>query len=233
MKNRKEKQLEYDTNYIDIPKDFNERLLYMYDKYNITDKKSENIINKRNSMVQELNYSDLYIILYENVEGSPRPRFRLVNRYNLVNEAMTNGQFVHVYSITGKEDNLFMKRLIDSDLVSINNLIYTPCIVEYNTFQKTPTAFSAEDKFLAEIGLERPISKPDWDNIGKKYSDMFNHNVWLDDTLVISGIVNKYYSILPRVEIKLRFLNMLYNKYQYNSMSKKIDQDVKYFNGGK
>ena len=231
MKSRKQKQLEYEEKFSDIPKDYTERLLWMYDKYNINDKKAENIIAKRNAMVQSLEYGDLFIILYEIPEGSPRPRFRLVNRKNFINEAMTNGQFVHVYSITGKEDNMFMKRLIDNDLIAISNMIFTPCIVEYNAYLKTPSAFNAEDKFLAEIGLIRPITKPDWDNIGKKYSDMSNHNLWLDDTLVISGTVNKFYSILPRVEIKLRFLNMLYNKYQYKSISNKVEDEVKYFNG--
>jgi len=231
LKSRKQKQLEYEEKFSDIPKDYTERLLWMYDKYNINDKKAENIIAKRNAMVQSLEYGDLFIILYENPEGSPRPRFRLVNRKNFINEAMTNGQFVHVYSITGKEDNMFMKRLIDNDLIAISNMIFTPCIVEYNAYLKTPSVFNAEDKFLAEIGLIRPITKPDWDNIGKKYSDMSNHNLWLDDTLVISGTVNKFYSILPRVEIKLRFLNMLYNKYQYRSISNKVEDEVKYFNG--
>lgn len=231
MKSRKQKQLEYEEKFSDIPKDYTERLLWMYDKYNINDKKAENIIAKRNAMIQSLEYGDLFIILYENPEGSPRPRFRLVNRKNFINEAMTNGQFVHVYSITGKEDNMFMKRLIDNDLIAISNMIFTPCIVEYNAYLKTPSVFNAEDKFLAEIGLIRPITKPDWDNIGKKYSDMSNHNLWLDDNLVISGTVNKFYSILPRVEIKLRFLNMLYNKYQYRSISNKVEDEVKYFNG--
>ena len=61
---------------------------------------------------------------------------------------------------------------------------------------------------------------------------MFNSNIWLDDTLVISGTVNRYYSILPRVEIKLRYLNMLQNKYQYNSINKRITEDAIYFKGG-
>ena len=40
----------------------------------------------------------------------------------------------------------------------------------------------------------------------------------MDDTLVIDGSVHKYYSILPRVEIKLRYLNCVYTKNFYNSM---------------
>lgn len=228
-KNRKQKEEEYRQKYGHIPIDYNERLEWMYDNLKISDKKAREIIDKRSTMMSSLYYRDITIVLFEEPEGTPRPRFRLINRQNFVNEAINNGQFVHVYSLNAKEDSLYMQRLVDQDLVQIQELIWTPCIVEYNIYQKTPTVFNTVDTFLAEIGLIRPITKPDWDNIGKKYSDMFNHNVWLDDTLVISGTLNKFYSILPRVEIKLRYLNTLYNKYQYNTISKRTEQDISYF----
>ena len=228
-KNRKQKEEEYRQKYGHIPIDYNERLEWMYDNLKISDKKAREIIDKRSTMMSSLYYRDITIVLFEEPEGTPRPRFRLINRQNFVNEAINNGQFVHVYSLNAKEDSLYMQRLVDQDLVQIQELIWTPCIVEYNIYQKTPTVFNTVDTFLAEIGLIRPITKPDWDNIGKKYSDMFNHNVWLDDTLVISGTLNKFYSILPRVEIKLRYLNTLYNKYQYNMISKRTNQEISYF----
>lgn len=228
-KNRKQKEEEYKQKYGHIPIDYNERLEWMYDTLRINDKKAREIIDKRSNMMSSLYYKDITIVLFEEPEGTPRPRFRLINRQNFVNEAINNGQFVHVYSLNAKEDSLYMQRLVDQDLVQIQELIWTPCIVEYNIYQKTPTVMNTVDTFLAEIGLIRPITKPDWDNIGKKYSDMFNHNVWLDDTLVISGTLNKYYSILPRVEIRLRYLNTLYNKYQYNMISKRTEQEISYF----
>lgn len=231
-KSRKEKELDYNEKYSHIPLDYNERLLWMYDKYKVNNKKEQEILTKRFEMLSSLYYTELNVVLLEEPEGTPRPRFRLVNRQNLVNEAISNSQFVHVYSLNAKEDSVHMKRLVNDDLIKIQELIYTPCIVEYNIYQKTPTVLNTVDTFLAETGIERPLTKPDWDNIGKKYSDMYNHNVWLDDTLVVTATVNKYYSILPRVEIKLRFLNTLYNKYQYNSISKRTEQEVTYFKGG-
>ena len=228
-KNRIDKAIQYQEKYSHIPIDYNERLSWMYDNYKINDRKAIEIYNKRNDMVNSLYYKEFTVILFEEPEGAKRPRFRLINRYNLVNEAMNNSDFVHVYSPDAKEDSVYMKRLIDHDLVELDTLIYTPCIVEYNIYIKTPSVFNTVDTFLSELGLIRPLVKPDWDNIGKKYSDMYNHNVWIDDTLVISGTVNRFYSILPRVEIKLRYLNMLYNKYQYNTISKKIDGGVLYY----
>lgn len=227
-KNRKEKALEYEQNFGFIPKDNEERLSWMIDKYNLSEQKMQSILNKRDLMMNSMYYTNLIVILYELPEGSPRPRFRLVNRKNLINEAMSNSNFVHVYSINAHEDSVYMKRIVDDELYGIEQMIHTPCIIEYDTFIKTPSAFNTEDVFLSELGIIRPIVKPDWDNIGKKYSDMYNRNVWLDDTLVISGTVNKYYSILPRIEIKLKYLNTVYNKYQYNSLVKKLDNDIKY-----
>ena len=42
------------------------------------------------------------------------------------------------------------------------------------------------------------------------------------------GTVKKYYSILPRIEININFLNMVYNKYQYNAIVKRKDYDESY-----
>lgn len=234
-KTRNQKHIEYEEKYGDIPVDYKERLEYLYDKLKISDSQAFDILQKRDMMIQSLYYYDTQIILFEIPEGSPRPRFRIVNRSNLSNMAISNPNFVHVYSLTGREDNVFMKRLMNQeDFNALDSMICTPCIIDIYMFFKTPSSYNREDTILAEIGLHRPITKPDWDNGGKKYSDMFNANVWLDDTLVIDGSVHKYYSILPRVEIRLRYLNMVYNKHQYNSIIKRVDYNdaynLKYFN---
>lgn len=139
-----------------------------------------------------------------------------------------------MYSINARDDFLYMRRLVETELLSLNNLISTPCIIEFDAYYKTPSSFSITDKFMAELGLIDPITKPDWDNIGKKYSDMYNHNVWLDDSLVKKGTVEKFYSILPRVEIRLKYLNCVFNKYQYNMITNRKDfednNSLKYIN---
>ena len=230
MKRRKQKEEEYELKYSEIPRDFQQRLDWMYDKFRMNDKLCEEVSRKRLAMMQALNYTNLFVVLYEEPEGTPRPRFRLVNRKNLANMAVQNSQFVHVYSIGGAEDNRFMQRLVtDQELFMLDHLLCTPCTVTFNAYFRTPKAFNRVDTYLAELGCIRPITKPDWDNIGKKYSDMYNSNVWLDDTLVISGTVNKYYSILPRVEISLYYMNMVFNRYQYLSIKDRVDCEVEYF----
>lgn len=234
-KTRSQKATEYEEKYSHIPKDYQERLAWLYDELAITESKAQEILDKRSAMINSLYYTDLKIVLYEEPEGSPRPRFRLVNRANLANMAMNNPDFIHVYSPSGAEDNRYMKRLIDNELIGLNNMICTPCELNIYTFSKTPSYYSKTDTFLAEIGLHRPVGKPDWDNAGKKYSDMFNANIWLDDIFVTDGTVRKFYSVLPRVEIYVRYLNMVYNRYQYSSITNRKDYmeeyDLKYFGG--
>ena len=227
-KSRKAKHLEYEEKYKGIPLDYKERLNWLYEKLNISESQAYNILYQRDSMLNTLQYYQTLIVLYEEPEGSPRPRFRIVNRKNLSNMAISNPNFIHVYSLTGKEDNQYMKRLINEEIMQIDGIICTPSIVDMNLFFKTPTYFNKSETILAEIGLERPIYKPDWDNAGKKYSDMFNENIWLDDAFTIEGTVRKFYSVLPRVEIRIKYLNMLYNKYQYNSVKNRTDYDESY-----
>lgn len=219
IKKKRDIQLkEYELKYGDIPKDYNDRLSYMVDKLNVNEKKMNEIINTKNYLLDNISFNELFIVLYEEPMGAYRPRFRLVGRHNLIDEAMTRPAFVHVYQPRAKEDSMYLKRLIDDELININQLICTPCIVEINSYFRTPSNYNITETFLAEYGLDWCIKKPDWDNIGKKYSDMYNYNVWLDDTLTISGTVNKFYSFLPRVEIRLLFMDKFVNKKQYLSV---------------
>lgn len=228
-KTRKQKSTEYEAKFGNIPIDYESRLSWLYDELKISDQQAFEILNKRDMMIRDLSYYDTNIILFEVPEGSPRPRFRLVNRSNLSNMAMSNPNFIHVYSLTGREDNMYMKRLMSQeDFTALDSMICTPCIIDINAFLKTPSYYNREDIILAEIGLHRPISKPDWDNLGKKYSDMFNANVWLDDTLVIDGSIHRYYSVLPRVEIRLRYLNMVYNRHQFKNITHRSDYKDEY-----
>ena len=71
------------------------------------------------------------------------------------------------------------------------------------------------EKILAEMGLIRPISKPDFDNLAKTYSDMIQGTVMTDDALIVEGISRKYYSCKPRIEIIIEYMDEIdsdYNK---------------------
>ena len=81
---------------------------------------------------------------------------------------------------------------------------------------------SSVDKVLAEMKLIRPVSKPDWDNLGKSYSDMIQGVLLQDDSIIIEGLSRKYYSIKPRVEITIDYMTEFDSKYNENKILKRI-----------
>jgi hypothetical protein len=235
IKTRKQKTEIYNQKFSMIPKDYQERINWIIDTYKISDAKLKDIINTKNKMLQQMYYMpELFVVIYEIPEGSPRPRARFIKSKgnNILANARSNPGFIQVYSITGAADKKFMQEFkTNSDFDFLESLIYTPCSVKYDAYFKTPSIFNSKEKMLAELGMIRPLSKPDFDNVEKKYSDMYTGNIWVDDSIVIESNFNKYYSELPRIEITLRYMNMLYNKYQYKSVSKRLGlDDIKFFN---
>ena len=228
MKSRKVKAKEYEEKYSNIPRDRDERLNWMIDKFNLSDKKMEEIILKKRLMDYYLSYYEFKIILYEEPEGTPRPRFRYVTKSNYMDAAIANPGYVHVYSPNAGDDFRFMRRLTEQELMLHHQFIQTPCHAQIEMYFKTPSNMNIVDTFLAEAGYHECPVKPDWDNGGKKYSDMFNSNIWLDDSLVTKGSVEKFYSILPRVEIYIRYLNYATCKWQYNNIVNRKDYNQNY-----
>jgi len=235
IKTRKQKTEIYNQKFSMIPKDYQERINWIIDTYKISDAKLKDIIDTKNKMLQQMYYMpELFVVIYEIPEGSPRPRARFIKSKgnNILANARSNPGFIQVYSITGAADKKFMQEFkTNSDFDFLESLIYTPCSVKYDAYFKTPSIFNSKEKMLAELGMIRPLSKPDFDNVEKKYSDMYTGNIWVDDSIVIESNFNKYYSELPRIEITLRYMNILYKKYQYKSVSKRLGlDDIKFFN---
>ena len=233
--NKKQKILDYQRKYSHIPKDYVERLEWLYDTLNLDDKKSDEILNIRNNFIQNTYYETLRIVMYEIPEHTPRPRARLINKAGIINAATGNSSFIQVYSITGKQNKEDMKAFVNSNVKDLEHLLCTPCDVEYRAYFPTPKYYNKTQTIMAEIGLDRPICKPDFDNIEKSYADAFTDNIWIDDIIVVDASIKKYYSVLPRVEIDLKFSNHLYNIHQYKAMIKRKDyteeMNVKYFGG--
>lgn len=226
MASLKKKQAMYQAKYGDIPIDYNERLDWMCDKYGLSIDDMDYILYERDRRMNSLYYTSIKVVLYTVPEGAKRPRHRIVNRGNLISAAITDSSYVHVYSPGASENHAYMHRLVsEQEIMNISHLICTPCDVLYRAYFPTPKSYNKYETFLAEIGLNRPLVKPDYDNIAKLYSDMYNSNVWLDDALTIDGMVRKFYSILPRVEIDLNYLNAVYCKQQYEAIIKRKDYD--------
>lgn len=233
MKNKKQKILEYYDKYNHIPKGYIERLEWLYETLNIDDKKSDEILRARENFINTTYYKTINLVFYEIPEYTPRPRARIINRAGVINAATGNNSFIQIYSITGRQNREYMEMYTKQNLSELEQLLCTPCDIEYNTYFPTPSYYNKTQIFLAEIGLDRPIIKPDFDNIEKSYADAFTGNIWIDDIVVVDASFHKYYSVLPRVEIILKYSNQLCNNHQYKSMINRKDftdeMDVDYF----
>ena len=233
MKNKKQKILEYYDKYNHIPKGYIERLEWLYETLNIDDKKSDEILRARENFINTTYYKTLNLVFYEIPEYTPRPRARIINRAGVINAATGNNSFIQVYSITGRQNREYMEMYTKQNLSELEQLLCTPCDIEYNTYFPTPSYYNKTQIFLAEIGLDRPMIKPDFDNIEKSYADAFTGNIWIDDIVVVDASFHKYYSVLPRVEIILKYSNQLCNNHQYKSMINRKDftneMNVDYF----
>ena len=149
MKTRKQKAKEYHEKYGDIPIGYEDRISYMVDKYNLSENKMKEIIEKRDRMLSNLFFYECKVVqLFEEPEGSLRPRFRIINKQNF-NRVALESQFVHVYTPRAAEDHTYMKQLCEQDLMQLDYLINTPCIAKYDAFYKTPSYFNTTDVFLA------------------------------------------------------------------------------------
>lgn len=226
MSNLKKKQQDYQLKYGDIPLNYKDRLEYLIDKYKLSNIDMDYILFERDRRMNSLYYTTIKVILYQIPQGAKRPRYRFVNRKNLVSAAIENPGYIHVYSPDAASNHDYMKKLItQQDFIQLDHLICTPCDVHYKAYFPTPKSFNKVETFMAEMGLNRPLTKPDFDNIEKLYSDMYNSNVWIDDALTIDATIGKYYSILPRVEIELNYLNAVFCKQQFDSIINRKDYE--------
>jgi len=100
-------------------------------------------------------------------------------------------------------------------------IICTRTRLVLTTYQPTPTKLmTANEVYLAELGYTKPMQNPDWDNLGKTYCDMIQGRLLLNDNIVTTGLVSKYWSIKPRIEILLEYQLGFDCKYNKNRMVK-------------
>ena len=119
-------------------------------------------------------------------KGTPRPR----------------KDSTHFYVKRADKIHRVFKKCIESE-----GLICTRVIYELETYQPTPiTNMKNIEVILAEKGLIRPLSTPDWDNLAKTYTDCLQSVLLLNDNVICEGHVSKYFSVKPRIVIRLRWM---------------------------
>lgn len=75
-----------------------------------------------------------------------------------------------------------------------------PVAVVLDIRMPIPGSWPRKRQFLAEIGLLRPIGRPDTDNFIKTL-DALNHIVWVDDAQIVTISAFKRYDISPGISV--------------------------------
>lgn len=76
--------------------------------------------------------------------------------------------------------------------------------VEIEAYYAVPASWSKKRRLSALQGVDRPMTKPDLDNLAKAVLDGMNGIVFEDDKQVVGLSVTKHYSDTPRVEVVVR-----------------------------
>lgn len=183
------KQL-YDEKYGKIPDDADERLQYLISSFK-SNKWEEQFLPYL-QQIGKLKWKKRKFIFYIIPKATPRPR-----------GFMRKGN-IHFYVKGADDHKKFMKYYLKN--MEDIELIQTSVKFDCKVFLPIPTTMKSVEQLCAELGFIRPMAKPDWDNLAKTYCDMINDLLITDDKNIIDGHLCKYYSIKPRIEITLEYL---------------------------
>lgn len=192
---------DYEEKYGDITEDYEERINQLLTPIK-TDSRRK-ILQEEIFRIRNVEWITKKFTIYLLPKATPRPRL---------------GQR-GVFYVKGAKDNkkLFKKFINDSDI----DIITTPTKFTCKSYFPIPSSMNQIEKVLAEIGLIRPISKPDWDNVGKAYCDMLQGLILYDDSLIVEGVSKKYYSMKPRIEITISYMKEHDSGYNRKKMKEK------------
>ena len=178
---------EYREKYGNIPIEQDSILSYLDKELKLTEKDYKKIEDE-DRYVEGIPWDTLKIILPIIPKPSPRPRYSSSSR---------------CFYVTGAAEN---KKLFKFYIEEAYRIIYTQTHFSIKTFQPTPLSqMSKVEIYRAEKGTIIPTSNPDWDNLGKTYSDMIQRILILNDNIISKGFVEKFYSVKPRVEIDIKY----------------------------
>lgn len=189
---------EYNEKYGDIPC---ENLLEFLTQKTKISKKRKNNIDELVAKLQNTKWNELEYIFYIIPKATPRPR---KGRNN-------------IFYVKGAKDNKeFFKRFCKD--IDDFPMIHTPAKIQIDCYFPMPSGMNYNEKILAEMGYIRPTSKPDWDNVAKTYCDMLQDTILSDDSYIVEGLCRKFYSVKPRVEVHIQYMedfDSMYNKFKY------------------
>lgn len=190
---------EYLEKYGDVSKDFTVRISDILS--NIKSNKIKSRLTEEIRKCLNKKWEKISFVIYLEPKATPRPRHNRASNIFYVKGAANNK----------KRFEKFLSKLEYEQIV-------TPTKFTCVSYLPIPKSMNMLDTLLCELGLGYPMKKPDWDNLGKTYSDMIQGKLLSDDAIIVEGISKKFYSTKPRIEITLEYMtefDIMYNKIKY------------------
>ena len=152
-------------------------------------------------IIDNREYESIYICLREYPMETPRPR-------------TFNG---HTFSPNAAANKRYFEKAI-KQVVSDISRIYTPAEVRIDAYIEMPSNVPPDEVILYEAKLLHVEVHPDGDNLCKAYLDMMTDVLTTDDDLFYHLDIYKWYSLEPRVEIRITYETALESDYLYKKL---------------
>lgn len=162
-------------------------------------------IQKEEERIQNIPWHTMEFVFPVVPKASPRPRYSSATKSFYVKGAAANKKLLRKYIETAG---------IICTRVEFNLDIYLPI----------PSSMTVAETYLAEKRVILPIQTPDFDNAAKTYSDVLQDILIINDNIINPGIINKYYSLKPRVHIILRYQD----DFDCEFNRKKVERSIAY-----
>ena len=199
---------EYEEKYGEIPLSKEERLSILINTLNNKKRKKKISIFEEVKKIEEIEWETYEFTMYLLPKATPRPR---INKNTQV-------FYVRGSDVTRKMFRKYFK-------ANPHDMIITPMYFEVKAYLPNPTSMKLEEKILAEMGYIRPISKPDFDNMAKTYSDMLTGVLIYDDALIIEGNSKKFYSLKPRIEVTITYMEEFDSLFNWKKINSKLNKE--------
>lgn len=197
IKSRKERLAEYNATYPNRSYDPDKSLLLFFEERGWDyAKAAKKAVSKIDKISKEREYGTIRIIMYEYPMKTDRPR-------------TFKG---HTFSPNAAANHDYFEKAVRKIIKKIK-LITTPASITINAYMEMPKQVKPDEVILFERGVLNPVTTPDYDNIGKCYTDIMKNILVSDDDIFFKGIVEKFYSVVPRVEIIITFLKKHESEY--------------------
>lgn len=119
-------------------------------------------------------------------QGKGRPRITRHGTYTPEKTKTYESYIQYLFTHTFKSDFEPLQGALRADIVA---------------YYSIPKSASKRKQEAMREGIERPVKKPDADNVLKCVADALNEIAYHDDAQIVEASVKKYYADIPRVEV--------------------------------